>query len=272
MSILIKTPEQAMDALSAVYNFLCDNHALKPQDAPEPHHSAPRAPRPQERHVENRQTQTRREYSQTDLQDDYSNQAASAPTPEARKRNQWLPTWTVGFGQYKGRTLHTIARDYGPEALMPYRQRGLDQWKYPRPGDNQDTYREINRTMVAFIDEILRSYDFPIPRQEARPPKRNGGGRGGRGSGSNGGAYRNSHSSNAPSDNYRAPRQGYSSSEMLTENQERAIWASAIAVYGNKAVAEDEITAMLHGQEVCTLRKREASQLIDRLNQMKDEV
>jgi hypothetical protein len=267
-NIVIETPNEAMEALTAVYNFLRDNGSL----------NAPNAQRKESAEVaawkaESMRPQpqpSRHEYSQ----DDYSNQVESRPTPVPRKRNQWMPTWAVQFGPHKGKTLHTIAREAGPEALIPYRQRGVDQVAYPRPGENQDAHREINRTMVEAIDEILRQYKHPIPHQSAQPPRRNGAGRGGRGSGSNGGAHRQSgyrQSSQCP------PREkcqiGYSSNsndELLTENQERAIWAAAISLWGKHA-AEDELTAMLRGQEVGTLRKRDASRLIDRLNEMKDE-
>jgi hypothetical protein len=87
------------------------------------------------------------------------------PAP-ANYRNQWQPTWTVPFGRHKGRTLDGIARDFGADELLPYRQRGVNQMAH----NENEGQREINRTMVACIDKILVEYGRPIPHQTPIAP------------------------------------------------------------------------------------------------------
>lgn len=85
-----------------------------------------------------------------------------ADTPAARgyyRRNEWRPTWTVNFGAHKDMTLHSILRQHGPLALLPYRQRAVNKIAAPRNPD----HKVINSTMLAHIDALLKESGYTPP-------------------------------------------------------------------------------------------------------------
>lgn len=81
-------------------------------------------------------------------------------------KNEWRPGWRVNYGQYKDRTLESILADCGPEALFPYRWRGVRQYQHhidPTSKDRNRDFAEINRTMVEYIDRLLRERGVTCP-------------------------------------------------------------------------------------------------------------